>query len=131
MRYFVIATVLSILALCTTWESARAVGYDVTGKEKCVCSPLTARGIYPDTLNNLKEALILPRLGFIAERLAQEIKAILGQFGIQSAGDPRGRAEPAKSILGLDKEKKRLAGSKTGKKRKTKKRRVRLPPRAL
>ncbi len=135
MRSFVVAVVFSILALGTIWEPAGAVGFDVAGKEKCICSPMTARGIYPDTLNCLKEALILPRLGFIAERLAGEIKAILGQFGIQSAGDPRGRVEPAKGIPGLktdaDKKKKRLAESRKGKKSREKKRRVKLPPRAL
>jgi len=133
MRYLVIATVLSILVLSGMPDSARAVGYDVAGKEECVCSPLVARGICPDTLNNLKEALVLPKLGFLAERLAQEIKAILGQFGVQSAGDPRGRIEPAKDLLGQekgpDKEKKRLADSKTTKKKSPeKKRRVKLPP---
>ncbi|MFH1114820.1 MAG: hypothetical protein V1792_12970 [Pseudomonadota bacterium] len=135
MRFFVVAAVLSFVALGSIWESAGAVGYDVAGKEKCVCSPLTARGIYPDTLNNLKEALILPRLGYIAERLAQEIKAVLGQFGIRSAGDPRGSVQPAKTIIGLnkdaDKEKERPAVSKKGEKSREKKRRVKMPPRAL
>lgn len=130
MRYFVVATVLSVLALCSLWESAGAVGYDVAGKEKCICSPLVARGVYPDTLNNVTEALVLPKLGFLAERLAREIKAILGQFGVKSEGDPRGRVESAKGILGQEigpgKEKKRLAETK-----KRKKRRVKLPPRAL
>jgi hypothetical protein len=134
MRYLVIATVLSILVLSGMSDSARAVGYDVAGKEECVCSPLVARGIYPDTLNNLKEALVLPKLGFLAERLAQEIKAILGQFGVQSAGDPRGRVEPAKSVASLEiraeGEKKRLADAKTKKKTREKKKRVKLPPRA-
>ncbi len=135
MRYIVIAALLSVLPLSGFWQSAQAVGYDVAGKEKCVCSPLVARGIYPDTLNNLKEALVLPKLGFLAERLAQEIKAILGQFGVQSAGDPRGKIEPTKSIASLEtraeEEKKRLTDAKTKKKSREKKRRVKLPPRAL
>ncbi|MDQ7781294.1 MAG: hypothetical protein RDU20_00350 [Desulfomonilaceae bacterium] len=134
MRYLAIAAVLSLLVLAAMSESARAVGYDVAGKEKCVCSPLVARGIYPDTLNNLKEALVLPQLGFIVERAAQEVKAILGQFGVPSEGDPRGRVDTTKGILGgetdSNKGGKRVAESET-KKSPEKPRRVRLPARAM
>lgn len=135
MRYLVVATVLSVLAVAGGLESVRAVGYDIAGKEKCVYSPLVARGVIPDTLNNIKEALVFPRLGFLAERLASEIKAILGQFGIKSAGDPRGRVMPKEESWGfltkLEDEKKRLAKSKKGKKKRVKKRKVKIPQKAL
>ena len=127
MRYRILATVLSVLVMGLMSEAAMATGYDVAGKEKCVCSPLTERGVVPDTLNNLKEVLIFPKLGFLAERLALEIKAILGQFGIESAGDPRGRIVQTESLWREQEKvgtKKRKAGSK-------KKRRVKVPQRAM
>lgn len=128
MRYLASATVLSVLMIVLVSESVKATGYDVAGKEKCVCSPFTSRGVVPDTLNNLSEALVFPKLGFVVERLALEIKAILGQFGVKSAGDPRGRITETKGFWSfLDKskkEKKRKAASK-------KKRRIKVPPRAM
>jgi hypothetical protein len=134
MRYVIIATVLSVLTVAGGLETARAVGYDIAGKEKCVCSPLVSRGLVPDTLNSFTEALVFPRFGFLAERLALEVKAILGQFGIKSAGDPRGRVIPKDESWGflkkLKSEKKRLAKSKKKMKKRVKKRKVKIPQKA-
>ena len=81
MRSIVIAAALCV-ALATVWSgSAQAVGLYVVGKEDCNCSPLAARGIVPDPLNKMTEALLLPQFAEVLDRIALEIKGMLDQIG--------------------------------------------------
>lgn len=81
MRSIVIAAAICV-ALATVWSgSAQAVGLYVVGKEDCNCSPLTARGIVPDPLNKMTEALLLPQFAEVLDRIALEIKGMIDQVG--------------------------------------------------
>ncbi len=61
--------------------NVHAVGLYAVGKEECNCSPLVARGIIPDPLNRLHEALLLPQLAMILDKIAVGIKDMVGQIG--------------------------------------------------
>ncbi len=81
MRSIVIAAAICV-ALATVWSgSAQAVGLYVVGKEDCDCSPLVARGIVPDPLNKLTEALLFPQFAEVLDRIALEIKGMVDQIG--------------------------------------------------
>ena len=51
------------------------------GKEECTCNPLVARGIIPDPLNSLKEAVTFPQVGPALDQMAAGVKELIGQFG--------------------------------------------------
>lgn len=131
MRYVAMAAMVIIVLTGGGVQSARATGFDVVGKEKPVCSRLVQRGVYPDTLNKLKEAFVFPKLGAAVERVAEELRAVLAQFGVKLANDPRGKITEAQKAKILEKS---LAGRKrriSGKKTPSKKKPVKVPPRAL
>jgi hypothetical protein len=88
MRSFTI-TVLVAIALATVYVgNVHAVGLYAVGKEECNCSTLVARGIVPDTLNKLHEALLLPQLAMILDKIAVGIKDMVAQTGGPSAVAP-------------------------------------------
>jgi hypothetical protein len=151
MRSFIIALVICLFSAVALTGNAGAVGLQAVGKEECVCDPLVARGIVPDTLNKLQLAFVFPEFGVALDRFAVEMKAILGQFGLvngqQETGEKIARAEPTEKVLdkAKDKEKgaaevapkpkkkKKIAKSSTKKsvKKSGKKKRVKVPTRAL
>jgi hypothetical protein len=131
MRHVFILSVFCVLLTVSMLGTADAAGYVAAGKERPECPSLVARGVYPDTLNKLKEALVFPRLGFAIERLAEEIRAVLDQFGTRVALERRGQisVEPALRELQerVEEEKKPAPTHK----KPVKKRRIKVPPRAL
>jgi len=151
MRSFTIALAICLFSAVSFTGNAGAVGLQAVGKEECVCDPLVARGIVPDTLNKIKLALVFPEFGIALDRFAVEMKAILGQFGLTN-GQPEGaeriaKAEPTEKALDKAKEKekdvrevapkhkkkKKIAKASTKKRAKkaAKKKRVKMPTRAL
>jgi hypothetical protein len=82
MRSFTIAIICTCVFLALV-GSSHAVGLYVVGKEECNCSPLVARGIVPDTLNQLTEALWFPQVAVALDRIAVELKAMLASVGPQ------------------------------------------------
>ena len=64
---------------------AAAVGKYVVGQEKCDTSSLTAKGVIPDTVNKITEVFAFQKYIVKAiDAVAVEVKAILGQFGIET-----------------------------------------------
>ncbi len=149
MRSLFIA-VVSFCVLFATLGTSHAVGLYVVGKEDCNCSPLTERGIVPDTLNTLKEAFVLPQLVAALDRIGIEVKNFISSIG----APPAHAAEPEKTpeVTNGDKDKpvvdtppakeeKPAAEVKPTKTKqasqvkkasdKPKKKRVRVPPRAM
>lgn len=143
MRSLIVALAVCTMFLFFLAGRAQAVGFDVVGKEDCKCSPLVARGIVPDTLNKLKEAFVFPSLFVVVERMAGEIRAIVGQFGVK----PMAAVQPPLPAPSLEKkteakekpvEMKPLKEKPKDKKKKTakkkpgsKKKRIKQPPRAM
>jgi len=81
MRSIVIVAAVFV-ALATVWVgNAQAVGLYAVGKEDCDCSPLTARGIVPDTLNKLQEAFLLSHIAAALDKVAVEIRGMVDQIG--------------------------------------------------
>lgn len=119
MRYVVVAGAIALVVAVVGVQYSWAVGFDVVGKEKCECGPLVSRGIIPDTLNKLKEALLLDKLAALLDWAAADTGALIAQVG------PSGQEEVPETV----KEEKK-APSKPSKKR-VKKRRVKIPPRAM
>ncbi len=76
MRRILIA-VLSIVLVAAWLGQSQAVGLYVVGKEDCNCSPLVARGIVPDTLNLLTDALLFPHIAVALDKVALEIQSVL------------------------------------------------------
>ena len=97
-----------------------AVGVTVAGKEECKCSPLVAKGIVPDTLNNLKLAFTFPAVGKIVNGIVGHFKAMLGQFGVKTR-----KQLPEPTEVKTPKPKKKIA------RKIKKKKRVKIPRRAM
>jgi hypothetical protein len=76
---------VSIVLAIACVGNVHAVGLYAVGKEECNCSPLVARGIIPDPLNKLKEALLLPQMAMVLDKIVVEIKGMIGQVGGPSA----------------------------------------------
>lgn len=150
MRSFVIAAAVCV-ALATVWiGNAQAVGLYVVGKEDCSCSPLTARGIAPDTLNKLHEAFLVSHIAAALDKMAVELKGMFDQFGkppvteasAVPAETPETKEKPAVEEKPV-KEKKPAIEKKSGKKDKKagiqsakvdkskKKKRVKMPSRVM
>ncbi len=142
MRSLIVALAVCTMFLSALAGRAQAVGFNVVGKEDCKCSPLVARGIVPDTLNNLKEAFVFPSLFVVVERMAGEIKAIVSQFGVKpmAAVEPpiaapsvekktEVKEEPIELKPLKEKHKKKKKSAK--KKPAGKKGRIKQPPRAM
>ncbi|MBM3301977.1 MAG: hypothetical protein FJY85_18740, partial [Deltaproteobacteria bacterium] len=100
------------------------------GKEKPDCPPWVARGVYPDTLTKLSEALVFPRFGFALDRMADEIRGLMAQFGTRASLDTSGEISeppaPKEPVQRVEEDKKPTPA----KKKPIKKRRIKMPPRA-
>jgi len=97
------------------------------GKEDCACPSLVAEGTIPDTLNTLAD---IPRawgVGAIVERVADEIKNMIRQFGVQTAqAEPAVAPEPPAVVEKAAKPEEKLPKEKPKKPKKEKK--VKRPP---
>jgi outer membrane biosynthesis protein TonB len=82
MRSFIIAVMVTIALAAAFVGNVHAVGLYAVGKEQCNCSPLIARGIIPDPLNKLHEALLFPQLAMILDKIAVGIKDMVSQVGM-------------------------------------------------
>jgi hypothetical protein len=126
--------------------SAQAVGLYVVGKEDCNCSPLTAGGIVPDTLNKVYLALLIPEISGVLDKVAIELKGMFDQIGkppsaeaavISETPEPKSTVAPEKSKEEKPaiekktdtKEKKSRLQSKADQKKK--KKRVKVPSRVM
>ncbi len=119
MRALFVALTACLIMVVGFGESVWAVGSYTVGKEDCSCSPLTAKGIKPDTLNQLKESVDFPIVYRIIDRLAGEVKAILSQFGVKTIHKwEEAKAEPAPKPVKAEASKKP-------------KRRIKRPPMAM
>jgi len=79
MRSFLIAAAVCIVLAAGFPAKSDAVGLYAVGKEGCKCSPLVARGIIPDPLNQLSEALAFPQIALALDRLAVGIRDMVSQ----------------------------------------------------
>jgi hypothetical protein len=112
---FCLAVVCALSAMMA--GSVLAVGMVSVGEGKCDCPSLVAKGVVPDTINRLKETLVFMKLAPVLDRIAGEIKAMLGQFGA------RAKHEWAQKEVSPPK-------PKAKKPKKKKKKRVKVPPTA-
>ncbi len=119
MRSFFVATVICAFVATALLGSAQAAGTYVAGKEEGDRSSLSARGVIPDTLNKVSHAFPLAFIGRVIDRIAGEVKAILGQFGIQTR--PHVSAPGIAPATGVKSEPEQAA---------PKKRRIKFPPKA-
>jgi hypothetical protein len=85
MRSLIIAVLVTIVLAAAGVGNVHAVGLYAVGKEECNCSALVAKGIIPDTLNKLHEALLLPQLAMVLDKIAVGIKDMVSQTGGPSA----------------------------------------------
>ncbi len=98
MRYKVFAAVVS-LVVAGMVGIAPAAGLQKVGEEECRCSPLVANGIIPDVWNQLALLLTVPSIDRAVDSIATDVKAVVGQFGINgdagvaAAIVPQGPAE--------------------------------------
>lgn len=76
MRFFVVAIVTLALVPALV-GTAFPAGYQVVGKEPCDCSSLVARGIYPDTLNKLHDAVYFPTVLAAVDHVAMDLKSVV------------------------------------------------------
>jgi hypothetical protein len=77
MRSFLIAGMLCVVLAFACTTGSQAAGVYAVGKEECNCSSLVARGIIPDSLNKLKEAIFFPELSLAVQGLAEEFRSVL------------------------------------------------------
>lgn len=142
MRSIVVAAVVCVLLVGLVPGSVGAVGLYAVGKEDCNCSPLVARGVIPDTLNKLQEAVAFPQIAMALDNVAVQVKGLLEQSGAtataslsESPGAPE--EEPAvkekeeKKLEKVPEVKKRKTHAKAVKAKPKKKKRVTQPPRAM
>jgi hypothetical protein len=93
MRRLVVAMVC--LALVAAFAgTVGAVGLQVVGKEACTCSPLVGRGIVPDTVNEIHDALYFPTLMGALDQVAINVRTFVEQLG--TAEVPEAEAPAAK-----------------------------------
>jgi hypothetical protein len=76
--------VIGVLLVTGLVGNAFAVGTSVAGREECECPELVAAGIIPDALNQISLMAQLVNPARVLDRISGEIKAILGQFGVES-----------------------------------------------
>lgn len=79
MRSLLIAAAVCIVLAAGFPVKADAVGLYAVGKEGCKCSPLVARGIVPDPLNQLSEVLAFSQIAWALDQLAVGIKDVVSQ----------------------------------------------------
>ena len=85
MRSVCFCTLLCCVAVFACVEHAPAVGYSIPGKDECSPTGLEARGKVPDVLNRLADAFVFPSVFRALDKLAGEVKAVLGQFGVKTS----------------------------------------------
>jgi hypothetical protein len=127
MRYLVVAGVLALMATVVGVQGALATGYVAVGKEECKCDPLIARGVVPDTLNKLHHALVFPTIISLLDKISVEGRAILAQF----RADREVVATSDEALTPPEKAEEKKEPTVAPKKKPTKKKRVKVPPRAL
>lgn len=76
MRFLVVA-IVTLALVPGLVGTALSAGYQVVGKEPCNCSPLVARGIYPDTLNKLHDAVYFPTVLAAVDQVAMDLKSVV------------------------------------------------------
>jgi hypothetical protein len=138
MRSFLIAAAVCIVLAAGFPAKSDAVGLYAVGKEGCKCSPLVARGVIPDPLNQLSEVFAFSQVALALDRLAIGIKDMVGQTeGPAIAAVPESPA-PEEEVPALkEKEKKPSAVKKKpvakakSKKKPRHRKRVPQPTRAL
>jgi hypothetical protein len=138
MRSFLIAAAVCIVLAAGFPAKSDAVGLYAVGKEGCKCSPLVARGVIPDPLNQLSEVFAFSQVALALDRLAIGIKDMVGQTeGPAMAAVPESPV-PEEEVPALkEKEKKPSAVKKKpvakakAKKKPRHKKRVPQPTRAL
>jgi len=79
MRSFLIATAVCVVLAAAFPVKSDAVGLYVVGKEESKCSPLVARGVIPDPLNQLSDAFAFSKIALALDRLAVGIKDMIGE----------------------------------------------------
>ena len=128
MRSLLFSMLIAAVCVSLFTGAASAVGVYVAGKEECKCSPLVARGMVPDALNKLTEVPVWAALSAVVERVAVELRSMLGQFGTEASLresepeiKPLAKVEPEPVRT---KEKEKAALTKKTKKHK----KVKLPP---
>jgi len=80
MRSLLVAVVMVIIVGITAPMNAGAVGYYRVG-ENPVCSELVARGIVPDTINQLTEAFPMRYVVSTLDSIAVDVRTFLEQVG--------------------------------------------------
>lgn len=85
MRALAIMAGLCLLLATAPMDLAGAAGMYNPGKEDCACPSLVAEGTIPDTLNTLADIPRALRLAELVERVGEEIRNMLQQFGVQTA----------------------------------------------
>lgn len=121
MRSLCVCTLLCCIAAFACTDSTLAVGLYTPGKDELKSSTVENAGKVPDVLNKLAEALVFPSVFRALDKVAGEIKAILGQFGVKTSEHhplPELKPEP-----------KPIAKAKVKKPRRFKK--IKRPPRAM
>jgi len=119
MRSFFVATVICVCVAIALLGVAQAAGTYVAGKEEGDRSSLSAKGVIPDTLNKVSQAFAFGFIGRAIDRIAGEVKAILGQFGIETR--PHVSTPEMATAKDIKSEPEKAA---------PKKRRIKFPPRA-
>ncbi len=106
MRSCLIAGMLCFVLAFACAADSQAAGVYAVGKEECNCSSLVARGIIPDSLNKLKEAIFFPELSLAVQNLAEEFRSALIHLAPKPAAASLADASNAKDdIENLAKEK--------------------------
>lgn len=95
MRSLLIAVVTATIVGVIVPMNAGAVGYYRVG-EQPVCSQLVARGLVPDTINQLTEAFPLQYLVSALDSVAVDVRTFIEQAG-QKPGVEIAAAAPTKS----------------------------------
>jgi hypothetical protein len=93
MRFLVVA-VVALAMVSGLSGTAGSAGYQVVGKEECDCSPLVARGVYPDTLNKLHQAVYFPSVISVVDQLAMDLKSFVTHFMVGSAPESQESVTP-------------------------------------
>ncbi len=117
MRFFIVALVALALVPGLT-GTAGAAGYQVVGKEECTCSPLVARGVYPDTLNKLHQAVYFPTLIAAVDQVAMDLKSVVTHFVEGPAAESQESASSAEETQAVQEKSASPAQEKVQKERK-------------
>ncbi|MBI4963992.1 MAG: hypothetical protein HY913_12005 [Desulfomonile tiedjei] len=143
MRSFLIAAAVCIVLAASFPGKSDAVGLYAVGKEGCKCSPLVARGIIPDPLNQLSEAFAFSQIAVALDRVAVGIKGMADQLEAPAVAALPDSPTPEEDVPALKEKEEKEAKPAAVKKKTTKtakakakkkvykKKRVPVPTRAL